>query len=235
MSGRSSIAGSNGAAPEVRAAAICGAGGHAKVVADVLSQQLSPIDIEGFLDDREELHGTEISGHPVLGSIDDWLSRNSSAESALIIGIGDNQARERVAERAKQAGVRFVSAVHRSVLIGSDVEIGTGSVLMPNVVLNAAAVIGEHVIINTSASVDHDCIVEDFAHISPGVNLAGGVTVGRGAHIGIGACAVPGVHIGEWAKVGAGSTVKSDVPPYATVVGNPAESLRSRLRRSAVS
>ena len=43
------------------------------------------------------------------------------------------------------------------------------------------------VIINTSAFVDHDCVLADGVHISPGVHLAGGVTIGERSWIGIGA------------------------------------------------
>jgi len=44
----------------------------------------------------------------------------------------------------------------------------------------------------------------------------------RGASIGGGAVVLPGITIGERAMVGAGAVVTLDVPPFATVVGNPA-------------
>ncbi len=43
-----------------------------------------------------------------------------------------------------------------------------------------------------------------------------------GVSIGSGAVILPGVTIGTCAMVGAGAVVTKDVPPYATVVGNPA-------------
>lgn len=43
-----------------------------------------------------------------------------------------------------------------------------------------------------------------------------------GARIGSGATILPGVTIGARATVGAGAVVTADVPPGATVVGNPA-------------
>ena len=49
-----------------------------------------------------------------------------------------------------------------------------------------------------------------------------GVTVERGAAIGARAVCVAPVRIGEWASVGAGAVVTSDVAPYALVVGVPA-------------
>ena len=48
------------------------------------------------------------------------------------------------------------------------------------------------------------------------------------ASIGSGATILGGVTVGEHAIVGAGSVVTRDVPPHATVAGNPARLLRQR-------
>jgi UDP-2-acetamido-3-amino-2,3-dideoxy-glucuronate N-acetyltransferase len=50
--------------------------------------------------------------------------------------------------------------------------------------------------------------------------------VKRGASIGSGATLLGGVTVGERALVGAGSVVTRDVPPGATVAGNPARILK---------
>ena len=73
-----------------------------------------------------------------------------------------------------------------------------------------------------SASVDHDCVVGSFAHVAPGCNLAGHVTVGEGTFMGIGSTAIPRTTIGAWVTVGAGAAVTADVPDRMTVVGVPA-------------
>jgi acetyltransferase-like isoleucine patch superfamily enzyme len=51
-----------------------------------------------------------------------------------------------------------------------------------------------------------------------------------GASIGSGATLLGGVTIGENALVGAGSVVTRDVPPNATVAGNPARILNSKSK-----
>ena len=54
--------------------------------------------------------------------------------------------------------------------------------------------------------------------------------VHRGASIGTGAVVLGGIEIGARATVGAGAVVTRDVPPGATVAGNPARILKKGLR-----
>jgi acetyltransferase EpsM len=207
---------------------ICGAGGHGKVVADIIMKASPSCKLLGFLDDTPELTGREVLDVPVIGVIQGDL-KELVGGCDFIIAIGSNEAREAVAGEAARSGATFAVALHPSAQVGTGVSIGRGTVVMANAVINPGVCIGTHVIVNTAATVDHDCVVEDFVHISPGVHLAGEVKVGRGAHIGIGASVIPGVKIGEWAVVGAGATVIEDVPAGATVVGTPARDIRRKV------
>jgi UDP-2-acetamido-3-amino-2,3-dideoxy-glucuronate N-acetyltransferase len=49
-----------------------------------------------------------------------------------------------------------------------------------------------------------------------------GILIKRGATIGANATIVCGITIHEYAFIGAGSVVTSDVPPYHVIYGNPA-------------
>lgn len=70
------------------------------------------------------------------------------------------------------------------------------------------------------ASVDHECIIGEYAHISPNSTLCGNVQIGEGTWIGAGTIVIPGVRIGRWSVIGAGSVVTKDIPDGVLAVGN---------------
>ncbi len=198
---------------------IYGAGGHAKVVHDIL--RANGASITGVMDDH--LSEDQWNGLRFLGNIQSLENAPDLYKNKLfIVAIGHNETREKVAASLEKLGLRFGNAIHPSAIIGSNCFIGVGTVIMPNAVVNADTVIGKHVIINTSSSVDHDCEIRDYTHISPGAHLAGGVVVGKGTHIGIGASVIPKVKIGSGTIVGAGAAVIHDLPDYIVAVGVPA-------------
>ena len=206
---------------------VCGAGGQGRVVADLLERG-GRYRIVGFLDDDRRLTGCRVAGYEVLGGVQKFL-RDGDRDCYMLSAIGSNEDRLRLVEELTVARRQFATAIHPSAQIGRDVVIGPGTVIMANAVVNTGARIGAHVVINTAATVDHDCIIEDFAHLGPGSHLAGAVTVGRGAQVGIGASAVPGVHIGCWTLVGAGATVVKDLPSDVIAAGTPAVPIGDRV------
>lgn len=80
-------------------------------------------------------------------------------------------------------------------------------------------------IVNTRAIVEHDCLVENHAHIASGAVLCGNVSVGEGAHVGAGSVVRQGLRIGLRAVIGAGAAVVCNVPEEAVFAGVPARPL----------
>lgn len=203
-------------------AVVFGAGGHGKVVADVALAV--GWRVAAFVDDALEKAGTSIGGLPVARP--DALAPELRGATVLL-GIGDNALRARAVERLRAMGAAVAPAVvHPSAIVGRRARLGTGTVVMALVVINADARVEEGCILNSSCVVEHDCVVGAYAHISPNAALGGGVKVGAFAHVGLGASILPGVRVGEGARVGAGAVVIRDVPAGATVVGAPAREIR---------
>jgi len=200
---------------------IYGAGGHGRVVADVIERQAKN-RVAGFIDDNPQLWGREVLGYRVLGGFATLADTGSSC-CPIVIAIGDNQIRKELAKRLDACGYSFATAIHPSAQIARDVRIEPGAMVMANVAINPGARIGAHVIVNTGAILDHDCVIHDFVHISPAAALAGNVVVEEGAHIGVGGSVLPNVRIGAYSTVGAGAVVTMNVAPGLIVVGVPAK------------
>lgn len=205
-----------------------GAGGHAKVVLEILTLT-EMYDVVGLLDPRPELHGTHVHGVPVLGG-DDLLERQyHDGVRSVFIGLGgadDPRPRRRLYELARSSGFGVVSAVHPAAVVSASASTGPGVTVAATAVIGPAAEVGENVIVNTGAIVEHDCSVGNHVHVATGARLASGVRVGDGAHVGAGATVIQGVTIGEGAVVGAAALVRADVDAGAVVVGVPARVLR---------
>ena len=191
---------------------IIGAGGHGKVIADAaLKNGYTNIC---YIDD----HATgDVMGFPIIGTSAD-IERLNDGSTDFIIGIGNNEVRKTIAETHN---VNWVSIVHPSAQIAFNVEIGKGTVVMANAVVNVCATVGEHCIINTGAIVEHDNVIENYAHISPNVALGGTVRIGSLTHVGIGATVKNNTEICSECTIGAGAVVVKNIKEPGTYVGVP--------------
>ncbi len=205
---------------------ILGAGGHGRVVLDILLQagQHKPI---GFLDNNKALLGRRIDGLPVLGGMERLQDIQSRGIPGAIVAIGDNGLRRGFGDVIEREGLDIVSAVHPSAQLAGSVSLGKGVVIAAGALVCAHCQIGDYAILNTGCIVDHESMIGTSAHVCPGVRLAGHVTVESGAFVGIGATVVQNIRIGFEAVVGAGAVVTQDVDPMTTVVGVPARVVKA--------
>lgn len=204
---------------------IIGAGGHAKVIADIIEK--SGDEIVGFLDDNKEIGTTIIKEYKVIGDLNNRFAMAVTKENLeFIIAIGDNKKREEISH---SPNLKFYTAIHPSAQMGLDVEIQEGTVIMANACINSSAKIGKHCIINTGAIIEHDNIIEDFVHISPNVALGGTVKIGKSTHVGIGSTIKNNITICEKCKIGAGAVVVKDIKEEGTYVGVPAKGIKNGI------
>ena len=208
---------------------IIGAGGHGKVVLDILraAGQHKPV---GFLDADPALTDSYVCGVPVLGSINAIATLRRQRIRRALIAIGDNRTRLHYAALLAEQGIELVNAIHPTAFVSPTAILGKNVVVAARAAVGTEARLGDSVIVNTSAVVDHECDIGDGAHVCPAAALAGRVRVGRGAFIGAGARVIQCRAVGDYATVGAGAVVIRDVSNEATVVGVPARPVRAGVR-----
>lgn len=191
---------------------IIGASGHGKVVADCAVKNGYENII--FLDDNETV--THCGKYKVFGS----SKETDSLSGDIIVAIGNSSYRRKIQTSIDEG--RLITLIHPEAVVGDDVEIGIGSIVMAGVVINPGSRIGKGVIVNTSSSIDHDCVIGDFVHIAVGAHLAGNVRIGDDSWIGAGAIVNNNLHICSDCMIGAGAVVVKDIEKIGTYVGIPA-------------
>lgn len=162
---------------------IIGAGGHGKVIGDIVEK--SGDVLLGYLDSDKEPGEVVYKNYNVIGTLSECIDfQTKDSDIEFFIAIGANAVRQRIAKEYKLN--KYYTAIHPSAIIASDVEVKAGTSIMAKVVINASAKIGEQCIINTSSVIEHDCIVSDYSHVSSGVIMCGGSIIENEAYVGAG-------------------------------------------------
>jgi len=199
---------------------IIGAGGHGKAAADI-SMKMNQWEGITFLDDDEAIHSS--LGIDVAGKLGDVYAH--IGDSDIFIAIGNNKTREKITRQLENVGANIPILIHPKAVIGMEVELGAGTVVMAGAVINCSSHIDKGCIINTGATVDHDNEIGAYVHISPGAHLAGTVLIGKRTWLGIGSIVSNNLCIADDCVIGAGAVVVKDILESGTYVGIPARRL----------
>lgn len=202
--------------------AILGASGHGKVVADT-AECCGWQSVEFFDDAWPSIQKSGV--WPIVGDTIALLKKLADFDGVLV-AIGNNRIRYAKLLELQAMGGRLVTLVHPAAVVSRYAEIAEGTVVFAGAVVNAGTIIKPGAILNTGCSVDHDCVLGNAVHISPGARLAGGVCVGDESWVGIGSSVRQLINIGQSVVVGAGSAVVRDIPNGMVVAGVPAKRLR---------
>ena len=194
---------------------IIGTGGHSKVVSDVA--QRNGYKKINYFDNDAKKWDVILNIYP----LDDLK------EGKSIVAIGSNSLRKSIVN--ENSHLHWKSLIHPTAIIGTNVSIGEGTVVMAGAIIQHSSIIGKHCIINTGACIDHDCNIEDYVHIAPNASIAGNVTIKEGSFIGVGSAIINNITIEQWCIIGAGSVLINDLKSNITVVGNPAKFIKNNL------
>jgi len=196
---------------------IIGYSGHAYVVADSFISNGGSINF--YADLKEAIKNPFNLAY--LGFESDPNFKGWDMSLKYILGIGDNNLREKVAQLILSKANILENVIDPHAVISKTANIGNGIFASKGVLVNAFSKIGNFTILNTGCIIEHECEVGVATHIAPGAVLAGNVKVGNRTFIGANAVIKQGVIIGNDVIIGAGAVVLHDVESNSKLVGNP--------------
>lgn len=216
-----------------RRLAILGASGNALDVLDLvaaLNAAGSGWQVAGMFDDAA---GSSFAGIPVLGPLAaaGKLSAPGArlAGTSFVLAVGSDQShakRASILARTGLSDIDFATLVHPAAAVSDRATLEPGCCIGFGASVGGRCRLGAHAWVGPCAIIGHDSVIDPFAILAPRATISGSVRVGTCAYIGSGAVVRQGLSIGARALVGLGAVVVKDVPPDATVIGNPARHLQ---------
>lgn len=206
---------------------LMGAGGHARVLLDIL---LGPANmIIGITSPDPHAVGKHLFDRPIIGN-DECILNYDPETICLVNGIGmmpGSNTRNQIYERFKNHGYTFTRVIHPSAVLASHVELFEGVQIMAGAVIQTGVVIHENCIINTRVALDHDSSIGKNVHLASGVTVAGAVSIGEGTFVGAGATIIQGIEIAAYCTIAAGAVVTQNLSEGATARGVPARVVKT--------
>jgi sugar O-acyltransferase (sialic acid O-acetyltransferase NeuD family) len=210
---------------------ILGGGNGAIQILDLLAQGRRQRAV-AVMDDNSALHGRQLAGVPVVGGID---SRRAAAMlasgeiDAAVISISTSIAvRERLFDSWQAQDIPFANVLHPSAVIGMNVTMGTGNVVMAFCHFGACATVGDNNFLSAYCSIEHHCVLGSHCSFGPGVVTSSRVQIEDRVRFGTGIFVEPGVHIGAESVIASGLAITQPIPAQSTVKARVTYTLRKR-------
>jgi len=203
---------------------IIGAGGMGRVMYDMAKESIgfgTEFEIKGFIDDNIHALESFMNYPPVLGTIS---GHQPETNNVYIFSIG-GEARKPCMETVISKGGTFLTLIHNTARIGSNVHIGTGTMIGAFTTVAADSFIDDYNFIQSYTIVGHDVHIGKWNRIDSHVMLIGGIKIGNHNMIHTSAVINHEVVIGDDNHIGACSFVTRPVENGWTVFGNPARRL----------
>lgn len=201
---------------------LLGGGGHCKSVLDSLARKNLYTEV-GIIDMKENI-GKSILGISIIGCDDDLLKLYKEGYTYAFVtlgSVGNPNTRVKLFRKLKHIGFQIPNIIDSTAIISEHVVLAEGIYIGKNVVVNVGSYIAKGAIINTGSTIEHDCIIGEFSHISPGSVLCGEVQIGANTHVGAKSVVKQQVKIGAKTLIGMGSVVLKNVSENVVAYGNP--------------
>ena len=189
---------------------LLGGGGHALSCAEVVLKS-DKLNLVGYIapSASEELKSYKIE-HLGDDSIISECVRRGVCFHIAVGQIKTAEIRIKLHSTIAASKARLVSLIAETAYLAKTADLGAGSFVGQNSVINACAKIGENCIINTGAIIEHGVRIGAHCHIAPGAIVLGDVEIGDRSFVGAGAVIREGIKVRAGSVVPAGKCLMND-------------------------
>lgn len=190
---------------------LIGGGGHCRSCIDVIERG-QEFTIAGIVEQPGKKNSESLLGYPIIGVDHELDALKKTYDYALVtLGqVGSSTVRQRLFNRLKQAGFILPAVISCLAYVSKHAQIGEGTIVMHQVMVNANARVGKNCILNTRCLVEHDVRIGDHTHVSTGAVLNGEVRIGSGSFVGSNGTIVQGVKLPDNWFLKAGRLIASE-------------------------
>jgi sugar O-acyltransferase (sialic acid O-acetyltransferase NeuD family) len=181
-----------------------------------------------FSTDKEYISEDKLFGIDVI-DLNVLKEKYSTSEYKIILGMGYrniNKEREEVFLRVKELEYSIDTYIHKDAMIFNETDIGEGSIVLANTVVEPYTKIGRNSIVWASCTIGHHSTVEDNCWIASGSVIAGEATIKNNCFLGVNSTIVNKVIVDEYNIVGAHAMVSKNTKKNEVYLARSAEKHR---------
>jgi sugar O-acyltransferase (sialic acid O-acetyltransferase NeuD family) len=192
---------------------LAGGGGGGALAIDAIQRTMHQTAV-GILDNNKSLHGKTVLGVPIIGSNSDILSlyKDNYFDVAINILTADINEREALYNQVSNLGIPFTNVIDPSVEIRTNVNIGSGNLIMANCFIAACTKVGDNNFFASHTCIEHHSIIGSNCTFGPRCTTSGAVTIGDKVKFGMNVAIEPYLKIGDNSLIPSGSIVTQSIP-----------------------
>lgn len=213
---------------KIQRIAIIGAGKGLIQILDIIfnSNQFIPVCV---YDDTPEKQNELFYNIPVVGYVNPIeISKDfeNNRFDLIINSVSTSiEFRKNIYLKLKEYNIPFANLIHKNAIIGFNVDIGEGNVILADVVVGASTSIGNDNFISSKCNIEHHNKLCNHITFGPNVVTSGSVEISDEVKFGTGIFIEPKIKIGNNSLISSGSIITRNIPSD-TIVINESSNLK---------
>lgn len=180
-----------------------------------------------FVDDICEVR--MVNGIDVYG-YSEFKKLYKKEEIKLVIASGEPQYRKILYDKIIEDGYTLEKIISSQSYIGTQSNIGDGTVVFPNVYISNNVNIWENCLIHANSKIESQCIIGAHSFVSSGAFIGANSKLGNIVFVGPNAALFDHIDVGDNSLIGMGSVVIGDVSSNVVFAGNPAKKIKDNIK-----